>query len=126
MRQGASPKRKVGEPLGSKSRYVYRFSHHLDVIALTREDNLTHRSRLSKLSLFQLHLETHKSLSPSSAPSTYFGTKHGTEASNLGEKYQELKQCAREGPFKGWLISGEKWESFDGEGRVIGSGDKSA
>jgi len=84
-----------------------------------------YRSRLSKLSLFQLHLKTRNSLSPSSAPSTYFETKHATEPpSPLGQKYQDLKQAVREGPFKGWLVSGENWESFDGEGRVVASSDK--
>jgi len=84
-----------------------------------------YRSRLSKLSLFELHLESRNSLSPSSALSTYFETKHATEPSPLGKKYQDLKQAVREGPFKGWLVSGQNWESFDGEGRVVASSDKS-
>ncbi|GAA5894894.1 hypothetical protein JCM5296_007610 [Sporobolomyces johnsonii] len=117
IRQGASSKRKPGEPLGPKA-----------------------RSRLSKLSLFQRHLELEQrilSSSPSSSSSstgpssstglreatTYFSTKHDA-ASSSARAYQDLKAAVRAtteeaaGPFAGWLVSGEEWESFDAHGRV--------
>ncbi|GAA5928082.1 hypothetical protein JCM1841_005903 [Sporobolomyces salmonicolor] len=120
IRQGAASKRKPGEPLGPKA-----------------------RSRLSKLSLFQRHLELQpRALSPSSSPdsvvglsssATYFSTKHGTASSSSSASYPALKAAVRArptapppppplsseaGPFAAWLVSGEKWESFDAEGRV--------
>ncbi|GAA5873946.1 hypothetical protein JCM1840_000239 [Sporobolomyces johnsonii] len=119
IRQGASSKRKPGEPLGPKA-----------------------RSRLSKLSLFQRHLELEQrilsssSSSSSTGPSssttglreatTYFSTKHDA-ASASARAYQDLKAAVRAtatteeeaaGPFAGWLVSGEEWESFDVCGRV--------
>ncbi|GAA5855264.1 hypothetical protein JCM8547_009008 [Rhodosporidiobolus lusitaniae] len=131
IRQGASSKRKPGEALGAK-----------------------YRSRLSKLSLYQKHLEVQRALASSSSlhtppsplpsSSTYYSAKHPplpplpastlpTKFSSLppGERYQLLKALVRRGaspthateervgPFAGWLVSGERWESFDGEGRVV-------
>ncbi|GAA6001188.1 tRNA-specific adenosine deaminase [Rhodotorula paludigena] len=176
IRQGGSAKRKAGEPLGPKV-----------------------RSRLSKLSLYQMHLDIQRRLShpPSysegsttsftvprsstaplatlpSEPLTYFAAKHpcsplsaSGETVNLlrqqlsilspGERYSVLKRLVRlaapkptvlpaspsidtsegelpsstlatstavanvaaRGPFAGWLVSGEKWESFDADGGVV-------
>ncbi|GAA6064737.1 hypothetical protein JCM10212_005316 [Sporobolomyces blumeae] len=103
IRQGASSKRKPGEPLPLKS-----------------------RSRLCKLSLFQREREVRQALEaalepPSSIaprPLTYFAVKHAHEATSSDEaastlaRYQCLKQAVREGPFRGWLVSGRRWESF--------------
>ncbi|GAA6013451.1 hypothetical protein JCM11491_006087 [Sporobolomyces phaffii] len=97
IRQGASPKRKAGEPLGPKA-----------------------RSRLSKLSLFQRHLEVARALGSESAsgPRTYHQAKHADDPGAATSDYQELKAAVRDGPFKGWLLSGKKWEDFDERGRV--------
>ncbi|CEQ43139.1 SPOSA6832_05029 [Sporobolomyces salmonicolor] len=58
IRQGAASKRKLGEPLGPKARTI-------------TQHRITPRSRLSKLSLFQRHLELQpRALSPSSSPDT--------------------------------------------------------
>ncbi|GAA5905208.1 hypothetical protein JCM8208_000315 [Rhodotorula glutinis] len=143
IRQGASAKRKPGQPLGPKN-----------------------RSRLCKLSLYQTHLSLvdkldsssidgaasttstssapsapptpSRSAPPLASPSTYHTTKHTSppptsptsplSPSTLAafsplERYRLVKALVRqpgEGPFAGWLVSGRQWESFDGEGRVGG------
>ncbi|GAA5904218.1 tRNA-specific adenosine deaminase [Sporobolomyces salmoneus] len=96
IRQGASSKRKSEQPLGAKA-----------------------RSRLSKLSLFQRHLEVQQSLLPESPREnlTYFQSKHSTSAAPSHNYYQEAKAAVRAGPFRGWLVSGKRWESFDADGK---------
>ncbi|GAA5968999.1 hypothetical protein JCM11641_000805 [Rhodosporidiobolus odoratus] len=140
IRQGAASKRKAGEALTAKN-----------------------RSRLSKLSLFQLHLDVQARLSTAPAPNsqplpcssasvsstTYYLAKHPplcasprSDLSTLpsftpGQCYQRLKALVRHrpsaadgtaddaqsraeaGPFSAWLVSGEKWESFDGAGKAV-------
>ncbi|GAA5989062.1 hypothetical protein JCM5350_003644 [Sporobolomyces pararoseus] len=96
IRQGSSSKRKEGEALGPKA-----------------------RSRLSKLGLFKRHLEIQSILSSEPLQETiYHDVKHSKTLSTDADEYQELKAAVRDGPFKGWLVSGRDWESFDSEGRL--------
>ncbi|GAA5941949.1 tRNA-specific adenosine deaminase [Sporobolomyces koalae] len=99
IRQGASPKRKPDEPLGPKA-----------------------RSRLSKLSLFQRHVEVERGVSPSNLmeDSTYYASKHNARTSQSGD-YQDLKAAVREGPFKGWLVSYGGCFGFLLESTIFGS-----
>ncbi|GAA5838154.1 hypothetical protein JCM9279_004141 [Rhodotorula babjevae] len=105
IRQGASAKRKPGQPLGLKN-----------------------RSRLCKLSLFQKHLglpdqprgPAKHALSSTSSPSLPLSPSALESLSPL-KRYRLLKALVRqpdEGAFAGWLVSGREWESFDGEGHV--------
>ena len=72
------------------------------------------------MSLLRRHFEVHKSLPPGAPPLrndlTYSEVKHSSLARFSDGKYQEVKAAVREGPFKGWLVSGAKWESFDMDG----------
>ncbi|GAA5880203.1 hypothetical protein JCM16303_001250 [Sporobolomyces ruberrimus] len=101
VRQGASPKRKTGEPLGPKA-----------------------RSRLSKLSQFQRRLEVERLELQNQASDrlSYYDAKRPSNSSHTSsDEYQSLKAAVREGPFRGWLVSGEEWESFNGQGHVSSS-----
>ncbi|GAA5966533.1 hypothetical protein JCM3765_000948 [Sporobolomyces pararoseus] len=96
IRQGSSSKRKDGGPLGPKA-----------------------RSRLSKLSLFQRHLELQSKLSSKPLQQkSYYDFKHATSLSTNSNEYQRLKAAVRDGPFRGWLVSGSEWETFDSQGRL--------
>ncbi|BGO96437.1 hypothetical protein RTG_02004 [Rhodotorula toruloides ATCC 204091] len=99
IRQGASNKRKPGEPLDAKR-----------------------RSRLAKLSLFETHTALQAQLDASQAPPslTYYQAKHSTPPFSPAARYQHLKSLVRsaDGPFAGWLVSGQPWESFDAQGRL--------
>ncbi|GAA5963530.1 hypothetical protein JCM3765_006270 [Sporobolomyces pararoseus] len=92
IRQGSSSKRKEGEALGPKA-----------------------RSRLSKLNLFQRHLEIQMELSSITLEQkSYYEVKHSPNSND----YQRLKAAVRDGTFGGWLVSGSEWESFDSQGRL--------
>ncbi|BGP31598.1 hypothetical protein JCM10296v2_003370 [Rhodotorula toruloides] len=105
IRQGASNKRKFGEPLDAKR-----------------------RSRLSKLSLFETHTALRAQLDSTKPPPslTYFQTKHSAPPSSPAARYQHLKSLVRSayGPFAGWLVSGQPWESFDAYGRLSSRSDE--
>ncbi|KAI9066359.1 adenosine deaminase/editase [Trametes sanguinea] len=77
--------------------------------------NAKFRPILSKLSLFVLFVDTAtKAGFPISSSQSYHLSKQ--EAST----YQMAKRTLRGpgGPFEGWIISGERWESFDAHGLV--------
>ncbi|BGP07566.1 tRNA-specific adenosine deaminase 1 [Rhodotorula toruloides] len=105
IRQGASNKRKPGEPLDAKR-----------------------RSRLSKLSLFETQSALQAQLDSTKPPPslTYFQAKHSAPPSSPAARYQRLKSLVRsaDGPFAGWLVSGQPWESFDAQGRLSSRSDE--
>lgn len=67
------------------------------------------RSRVSKATLFDLHLDLDTVLKPNqSTQLTYF------EAKQQAAEYQRTKTALRGegGPLAGWIVSGEQWEGF--------------
>ncbi|KAM0787398.1 hypothetical protein ACM66B_003483 [Microbotryomycetes sp. NB124-2] len=95
IRQGASSKRKQGEPLSHRS-----------------------RSRMCKLSLFERHFAlTARGLFDGGLNgSTYFAVKQSAR------EYVERKRRLRSSPggsLAGWLVSGAAFEQFDWSGAVV-------
>ena len=86
----------------------------------------TNRPRLCKLSLYRLHEQVLTTQSfagfahtPSRNPTqTYFNYKR-----SACEEYRRARIALKGsgGPFVGWVVSGEKYESFNVEGEVVTS-----
>ncbi|KDQ64964.1 hypothetical protein JAAARDRAFT_28624 [Jaapia argillacea MUCL 33604] len=74
------------------------------------------RPILSKISLFNLYLQTIQTLNLPAPPPEQ--TYHTTKSLST---YQSTKNLLQTSPsiFSGWLRSGKRWESFDSAGRVI-------
>ncbi|KAI5124777.1 hypothetical protein M0805_005411 [Coniferiporia weirii] len=77
-----------------------------------------YRPRLCKLQLLRLHLETVRALGTHAEPrpdETYYDVKQSDTA------YCAARSALKGpgGPFAGWVVSGEPWESFDAEGNIV-------